>query len=102
MTRSDIIFLVQLVVVLVLFVIAFRFLLAKVYRSTLERETKKLPTLPEKKLRKRYKNAVSNRKNKFLAWYVSGILFYKVYRDHLDNLYQLYHTEMIRRGFLEE
>lgn len=92
----------QLLVVLVIFFIFFRFLLKKAYRSTIDRESRKLATLSEKKLRKRYKNALNNRNNKFLSWYISGVLFYKIYREHVENLYQLYQEEMDRRGFIEE
>ena len=95
-------FLVQLLVVLVIFFFFFRFVLKKAYRSTITRESKKLSTLSEKKLRKRYKNARNNRNNKFLSWYISGGLYYKIYREHVENLYQLYQEEMNRRSFIEE
>lgn len=95
-------FLVQLFIVLIIFFFFFRFVLKKAYRSTIICERKKLPILSEKKLRKKYKNARNNRNNKFLSWYISGGLYYKIYREHVENLYQLYQEEMNRRGFLEE
>lgn len=95
--NSEWTFIITLLAAIVVFIFLFNKLLSRIQNNSLKRMEEKIPTLSDKKLLKQYKNLDSQRKNKFLALYLSGI-FYKSSLDMYEQSFQLHRVEVEKRG----
>lgn len=95
--NSEWTFIITLLTAVIVFIFLFNKLLSRIQDNSLKRMGKKIPELSDKKLLRQYKNLDSQRKNKFLALYISGI-FYKSSLDMYEQSFQLHRAEVERRG----
>ncbi|SEO01457.1 hypothetical protein SAMN04488134_103122 [Amphibacillus marinus] len=95
--ETEIIVIILVIVMFVVLIYLFAKLLNVIQNGTLRRQEQRIPKFNDKKLMRGYRSLNHQRKNKFLAIYLTGF-YYKSTLAMYEKQFQLYQAEVERRG----